>query len=68
MYKWTKSSDGMEKNLSQQLNYLVKTFDYDITIVTTENNSFIFSNKKDVNKILKAFDRFLFPFLYEELG
>lgn len=43
----TKNSGGMEKVLSQRLNYLVEHFNYDITIVTTENNNLKFRNKEN---------------------
>lgn len=36
---------GMERVLSQRVNYFVENFGYDITIVTTENNSKIYKNK-----------------------
>lgn len=43
--KGTKNSGGMEKVLSQRVNYLVKNFGYDITIITTENNNSRFQTK-----------------------
>ena len=41
----TLNSGGMERVLSQRVNYLIEKFEYDITIITTENNSIEFKNK-----------------------
>ena len=41
----TINGGGMERVLSQRANYLVEKFAYDITIITTENNSEIYKNK-----------------------
>lgn len=38
----TINSGGMEKVLSQRVNYMVEHFGYDITIITTENNNSIY--------------------------
>ena len=38
-------SGGVERVLAQRLNYFVEKFGYDVTIVTTENNSRIYKNK-----------------------
>lgn len=36
---------GMERVLSQRVNYFVEKFGYDITIITTENDSKVYKNK-----------------------
>lgn len=38
-------SGGVERVLSKRLNYFVENFNYDITVITTENNSKNFQNK-----------------------
>lgn len=39
-------SGGMERVLINRANYLVKNYDYDIFIITTENSSKLYKNKK----------------------
>ena len=43
----TVNAGGMERVLSQRVNYLVDKFGLYITIVTTENNSILFKNKEN---------------------
>ena len=38
-------SGGVERVLAQRLNYFVEKFGYDVTVITTENNSIIYENK-----------------------
>lgn len=40
-----KNHGGIERVLSQRVNYLMKNFNYDITIITTDNNSKNFKGK-----------------------
>lgn len=52
-------SGGIERVLSQRTNYLVEKFGYDITIITTENNSKNYSNTYSFfqyNKKIKNID------------
>ena len=46
----TKNSGGLERVLAQRLNYFVEKFNYDVTILTTEDDSEEFKNRESFFK------------------